>query len=132
MAYEPLERRSAGTPAALPAQLRAGLENMSGVDLSGVRVHHGSDRPAAVGALAYTQGSNIYLGHGQDHHLAHEGWHAVQQAQGRVSATGTVQGVGLNDSHALESEADAKGAEASALGHTLQRLTDEEEKLGAK
>jgi hypothetical protein len=136
MAYEPLERRAAGMAAPLPAQLRVGLEAMSGADLSGVRVHHGSERPAAVGALAYTQGSNIYLGRGQEHHLAHEGWHVVQQMQGRVSPTTAVNGVAVNDHAGLESEADAMGSRASSggLGHTLQRLTDDEseEKLPGK
>jgi hypothetical protein len=129
MPYEPLERRPAGSPAPLPSPLRAGLESMTGADLAGVRVHHNSPRPAAVGALAYTQGTNIYLGPGQERHLAHESWHVVQQMQGRVAATTSVNGVAVNDHAALESEADAMGARAHSLGaqpHTLQRLTDGE------
>ena len=38
-------------------------------------------------AHAYTQGSEIHLGAGQERHLPHEAWHVVQQAQGRVRPT---------------------------------------------
>ncbi len=68
----------------MPRPLKAGLEALSGMDLSGVRVHYNASRPAQVNALAYTQGQDIHVGPGQEKHLAHEGWHAVQQMQGRV------------------------------------------------
>ena len=126
--YEPLERKSGGKDAPLPAQLRAGLESIGGQDLSGVRVHHDSPLPASVGALAFTQGQNIHLAPGQEKHLAHEGWHAVQQMTGRVSATTSVAGVPVNDHAHLEREADTMGQRALAAGgspHALQRLTDE-------
>lgn len=71
---------------ALPGQLKAGLESMSGKDMSDVAVHRNSSKPQAVGALAYAQGRDIHLGPGQDKHLPHEAWHVVQQKQGRVSA----------------------------------------------
>jgi hypothetical protein len=126
--YEPLERKSGGKEAPLPAQLRAGLETLGGQDLSGVRVHHDSPLPASVGALAYTQGKNIHLAPGQEKHLAHEGWHAVQQMAGRVTATTSVAGVPVNDHASLEGEADTMGARAMSAGvssHALQRLADE-------
>ena len=118
MPYEPLERRTGPVP--LPPTLRAGVESLSGHDLSGVQVHANSSLPASVGALAYTQGSEIHLAAGQEHHLPHEAWHVVQQASGRVAATGTVNGKPLNDSPALEAEADAMGSRL----HSLSRLTD--------
>lgn len=97
----------------LPDRLKSGLERQSGLDLGDVRVHYDSPKPAAVQALAYTQGSNIYVGPGQKQHLPHEGWHAVQQAQGRVRPTGSVHGTAINDSRSLEREADVMGARAS-------------------
>ena len=118
MPYEPLERRSG--PAPLPPTLRAGVESLSGHDLSGVQVHANSSLPASVGALAYTQGSEIHLAPGQEQHLPHEAWHVAQQASGRVAATGTVNGKPLNDSPALEREADVMGSRL----HSLSRLTD--------
>lgn len=129
MAYEPRERRATSPrPNALPAQLRAGLEAMSGHDLSGVQVHTNSAKPASVGALAYTQGQNVHLAPGQEHHLPHESWHVVQQLDGRVRPTTQVNGAAVNDDAALEREADSMGSRAHETGaHALQRLTDGEE-----
>jgi hypothetical protein len=53
----------------MPDQLKAGLESLSGLDLSSIRVHSNSPKPAEVNAFAYTQGRDIF----------HEGWHAVQR-----------------------------------------------------
>jgi hypothetical protein len=96
----------------MPDHLKSGLENISGMDLSGVRVQYSSSKPAQLNALAYTQGQDIHVAPGQDRHLPHEGWHAVQQMQGRVKPTGEVGGMPLNDSRTLESEADSMGRKA--------------------
>ena len=104
------------TPAVrLPTALRAGIETLSGLDLGGVLVHANSPRPAAIGALAYAQGSNIHLAPGQQAHLPHEAWHVVQQMQGRARAGLQARGLPLNDDAGLEREADAMGALALAL-----------------
>jgi len=98
----------------LPDPLRAGIENLSGVSMEGVAVHYNSPRPAQLHAAAYAQGRDIHLAPGQAHHLPHEAWHVVQQAQGRVKATAQLKnGVPLNDDGALEREADAMGARAA-------------------
>ena len=96
----------------LPERLKSGLEQLSGMDLSGVRVHRNSRAPERVQALAYTQGRDIHVAPGQDRHLAHEGWHAVQQMEGRVRPTTSANGVAINDDPGLEREADAMGAKA--------------------
>ncbi len=96
----------------LPDRLKSGLENLSGMDLSGVRVHRNSSAPQRVQALAYTQGSDIHVAPGQDRHLAHEGWHAVQQMEGRVRPTTRANGVAINDDAGLEREADEMGRKA--------------------
>ncbi len=92
-----------GSP--IPGGLKAAVEQRAGVDLSGVRVHYNSPRPARLGALAYTQGEEIHIAPGQGRHLAHEVGHVVQQLQGRVRATRTEAGVQLNDDAGLEREA---------------------------
>jgi len=97
---------------ALPPGLHSQVEQLSGLDLSNVRVHRNSSRPAEVGAHAYTQGNEIHLGPGQDRHLAHELWHVVQQRQGRVRVTTRVAGRGVNADAELEREADVMGARA--------------------
>jgi hypothetical protein len=99
----------------LPAPLKRGIESLAGLSLDGVTVHYGSSRPGQVGAAAFAQGRDIHLGPGQDHHLPHEAWHVVQQAQGRVAATARASGgQPVNDDLALELEADAMGAKAMA------------------
>jgi len=108
-----VQRQAGG--AGLPAPLRQGLEQLSGLDLSGVQVQRQSAEPARLGALAFTQGDHIHLGPGQDHHLPHEAWHVVQQRQGRVQARAQVAGLPLNDDPALEREAEQMGAQALQL-----------------
>lgn len=97
----------------LPDKLRAAMEKMSGLSLDGVQVHYNSRKPAQVNAHAYAQGTDIYLGPGQERHLPHEAWHVVQQKQGRVRPTMQVNGVAVNDDRSLEREADLMGLRAS-------------------
>ncbi|MCP4136058.1 MAG: DUF4157 domain-containing protein [bacterium] len=96
----------------LPGNLKTGLENLSGIDLSDVRVHTNSGKPEEVGAFAYTQGTDIYVAPGQEKHLPHEAAHVVQQLEGRVKPTGRVAGLPLNDSLQMEREADEMGRRA--------------------
>ena len=63
----------------LPDNLKSGIENLSGVDISDVNVHYNSDKPAQLNAHAYAQGTDIHVAPGQEKHLAHEAWHTVQQ-----------------------------------------------------
>ena len=99
----------------MPDHLKSGLETISGMDLSGVRVQYSSPKPAQLNALAYTQGQEIHVAPGQDRHLPHEGWHAVQQMQGRVKPTMQARGVTINDDLVLEHEADVMGAKAAQV-----------------
>lgn len=97
----------------LPTPLKTGMESLSGIDLSDVRVHYNSEKPAQLQALAYAQGEHIYLGAGQEQHLPHEAWHVVQQKQGRVKPTLRMkEGVSINDNPILEKEADVMGKKA--------------------
>jgi hypothetical protein len=111
-------QRKAEKPAnatGLPDGLKAGVEALSGFSMDDVKVHYGSGAPARLGAAAYTQGSEIHVGPGQERHLAHEAWHVVQQKQGRVKPTLQMKGIDVNDDCGLEREADRMGAAASAL-----------------
>lgn len=105
-----------GTVTRLPARLRAGIQRISGVDLSDARVIRNSALPESVNALAFARGREIHLAPGQDRHLAHEAWHLVQQRQARVRGTTHVGGVAVNDSAALEHEADRMGGLANLGG----------------
>ena len=113
--------RGSGGHTGLPSNLRSGLEHLSDMDLSDVRVHYNSSKPAQLSALAYAQGNDIHLGSGQERHLPHEAWHVVQQRQGRVQPTAQLRGVEVNDNSALEAEADVMGAKARAAAEGANR-----------
>jgi Domain of unknown function (DUF4157) len=120
--FAPVQAKSEPNQTGMPDHLKNGIESLSGMDMSSVRVHANSDKPAQLNALAYAQGNDIHLAPGQEQHLPHEAWHVVQQRQGRVQATTQLQGVGINDDDALESEADVMGAQA--LQGVTQRVDD--------
>jgi hypothetical protein len=91
------------------------VEALSGLAMDDVRVHRNSADPARLGALAYTQGSDIHLGPGQERHLPHEAWHVVQQKQGRVEPTLRREGAAINHDPGLEREADRAGEMAGVV-----------------
>ncbi|AQR74057.1 DUF4157 domain-containing protein [Sphingomonas sp. LM7] len=97
----------------LPADLKTGMEAISGIALDDVRVHRNSAKPAQMQAHAFAQGTDIHLAPGQDRHLPHEAWHVVQQKQGRVRPTLTTNGTAINDDPALEREADMMASRAA-------------------
>ena len=88
--------------AALPDELKDGIEALSGVSLEGLRVHENSVEPAGLQALVYAEGSKIHTAGGQEEHVAHEAWHVAQEMQGRVRGTEQSAGAGVNDEDALE------------------------------
>ena len=103
----------------IPDHIKAGVENLSGMNLDHVKVEYNSPKPAQLNAHAYAQGSNIHMAPGQSQHIAHETWHVVQQARGRVAPTTQFAGQAINDNKALESEADVMGAAAERIGRSL-------------
>lgn len=85
-AFEPaaLGRRVGGAPVDPP--VRSAVEERLGVDLGHVRIHTGresSEAARAIGARAFTQGSDVVLGAGESpsdtHLMAHELVHVAQQ-----------------------------------------------------
>lgn len=121
-----VEQAQAGiapTPTGLPGPVLAKLSRAFGADFSQVRVHVDSPEAEAKHARAYTQGLDIHFAPGQydpesqsgQELIAHELAHVVQQASGRVSASGQAKGkaAGVNDDVALEREADGLGERAA-------------------
>lgn len=138
---ETIQRRAAGAPGAadpaapsaspttgaLDPVVQAKMEDAFDFDFSAVRVHEGGAAPA-MGALAYTQGTDVHFAPGQyaphspggQELIGHELAHVVQQSEGRVAATTQYKGAGLNDDAGLEAEADRWGAQA-ARGESIGR-----------
>lgn len=105
----------------IPDAVKQRMEDSFGTDFSSVWVHPESSKAPEVGALAYTQGTDIHFAPGQfkpdttagQELLGHELTHVVQQAEGRVQPTTEIGGMPVNDSEALEHEADVMGERVS-------------------
>lgn len=97
---------SAANNTGIPDIMKDRYETLSGLCLDDVRVHYQSDKPIQLQALAYTQGNQVYIAPGQERHLPHELGHVLQQKRGNVQPTGFLNGLPVNDSPALEREAD--------------------------
>jgi Domain of unknown function (DUF4157) len=98
--------RGGGSP--LDDGTRSTMESSFGQDFGGVRVHtdqRASDSAAAVGANAYTVGSDIVFRSGHfdpstptgQRTIAHELSHVVQQRSGPVDGTDAPGGIRLSD-----------------------------------
>lgn len=102
----------------IPVQLKRKMEQSTGVSFEDVRVHYNSDKPEQLDALAYTKGSDVYLGQGQERHLPHELGHVVQQKLGYVHAESRhASGERLNTNPALERQADLIAAGGFRISH---------------
>jgi hypothetical protein len=111
--FGPIQKKENNT--GLPDNLKSGIENLSGIDISDVGVHYNSEKPSQLQAHAYAQGTDIHVAPGQEQRLPHEAWHVVQQKQGRVKPTLQLKsGVYVNDDTGLEREADVMGTKATA------------------
>ncbi|MEZ4399181.1 MAG: DUF4157 domain-containing protein [Kofleriaceae bacterium] len=108
-----------GQGAALPAAVRAQMEQAFGADFGRVRVVEDSPAARGLGARAYAIGDELHFAPGQyapgtaagDALIGHELAHVVQQRTGRVN--GAASGVGFTLDAGLEAEADAHGALAA-------------------
>lgn len=113
--------RSHGLPtftANVPDNVKVKVQQNTGVDLSDVSVEHNSPKPFQIGAAAYTQGNNVYLGPGQERHLNHELGHVVQQKSGMVSG-----GSSINEDPMLERDAE-KALEAPPVSGSFKAQTN--------
>ncbi len=115
------EGRSSGTTTSMPEDVQAKMENSFGTSFGGVNIHQNDESATQMGALAYTQGNNVHFAPGQynpssqkgQELLGHELTHVVQQREGRVQPTKQGKGMSVNDSPALEHEADVMGKKAA-------------------
>ena len=117
-ADSPIQRKSNGK---MPEAVQSKMESAIGADFSDVNIHVGS-QASDVGALAYTQGSDIHFAPGQynpdsssgQQLLGHELAHVKQQREGRVQPTTQAKGLPINDDPGLEREADRMGQKAAS------------------
>lgn len=107
----------------LEQPVREDMEARFGTDFSDVRLHTDAtaQRSAAeIGARAYTSGNHIVLGGAttDEHTLAHELTHVVQQRQGPVAGTDDGTGLKVSDpSDRFERAAEANAHRVMAAPH---------------
>lgn len=107
--YEAIQKKESGRKlnrTGIPDAMKAKAEEKSGFSFDDVKVHYHSEKPAQFEALAYTRGSDVYIGPGQERYLGHELGHVAQQMEGRVNASTHLGGLPVNDDRGLEREAD--------------------------
>lgn len=105
----------------LPSNVQSKMENSFGTSFADVNIHKNDESATNMGALAYTQGNNVHFAPGQfspdtqsgQELIGHELTHVVQQREGRVKPTKQGKGMAVNDSPALENEADVLGKKAA-------------------
>jgi hypothetical protein len=110
---------ASGGGAMIPDAARQRMERSFGADFSTVRIHEGP-QAAAMGAVAYARGEDIYFQPGRYDPsspaglelLGHELTHVVQQRAGRVARPQGKDSPVVPDP-SLEAEADAAGARAA-------------------
>ncbi len=86
-------------------------------DFSNVNIHKNSETAEKLGALAYTQGNDVYFAPRQfkpdtqkgKELIGHEFAHVVQQRQGKVQPNKQIGKFKINDNSVLEKEADEMG-----------------------
>lgn len=121
----PIQNKSTSN---LPNQLKSGVENLSGQNMSDVNVNYNSNEPSKLNAHAFAQGNQIHLAPGQEKHLPHEAWHVAQQKQGRVKPTKQLKSkIKINDDSNLEKEADIMGEKALKEGTKLNYSNNKSE-----
>jgi hypothetical protein len=111
----------------LPPDVRQKMESFFGTRFDDVRIHTGQ-QAANLGALAFTQGSDIHFAPGQynprtpqgQQILGHELTHVVQQRAGRVRNP-FGNGIAIVHDRALEAEAERMGHRAAAHQAPLQQ-----------
>lgn len=105
----------------LPEALQAKLEELFGASLADVRIHVGRE-PLAIGAHAFTSGSDVVFAPGQfdprtaagQRLLGHELTHVLQQRSGRArNPFGS--GLAIVQDQGLEAEAERMGLRAASL-----------------
>ena len=100
----------------IPIQTKLDFEARSGLSFDDIRVHYHSPEPARLGARAFTDGRDVYLAPREEGQLPHELGHVIQRRVRTVLPTRRVAGVPVNDSPALEREADQFAAGRSLPG----------------
>lgn len=116
-----ITNKTAGTASCtgIPPRIKQHFESISGLSFDDVRIHYASGKPAKFKAHAYTQGSQVFIAPGQEKYLNHELGHVIQQKQGRVKPDSYLDGYAINDSAALEREADLY-ADRQSISNDIQ------------
>lgn len=122
---QPVQRQEdASNNTGMPGAVKSQMEGAFNTDFSDVKVHTESAQAKSIGALAYTQGTDVHFAPGQfkpetssgQQLIGHELTHVVQQREGKVQANTEIGGMPVNNDPGLEAEADSMGSKAASFG----------------
>lgn len=130
-------KRDIASTGRMPLEVQHKMESAMDADFSDVTIHPNSSRAEDVGALAYTQGTDIHFAPGQYDPYSREGQqalgnelaHVMQQKAGRVAPTAKLgRDTLINNDQQLAAEADQIGQKAAmatvSSAETIQRAVD--------
>lgn len=131
-----LDRAGGREAKQIPPLVRRKMETFFEADFSDVRVHVGPEAPA-IGAVAFTLGTDIYFAPGQfepdsqrgQELLGHELTHVVQQREGRVDNPFS-SGIAVVQDSNLEDEADHMGRLVAAQSRAVPTYRRERQRAG--
>lgn len=105
------DKRESGGGVPLPDDIRRRMEKKLHADFSKVKIHKGGEHADAMNAHAFTQGTDIFFAPGQgpenEHVLAHELTHVIQQGGAPATARDAKDGKVGERGDATEKEAES-------------------------
>lgn len=70
--YDKTQKVNKQNNTGIPDNMKKQFEAYSSLAFDDVKVHYNFPEPSKLNALAYTQGTQVYIAPGQDEHLPHE------------------------------------------------------------
>lgn len=124
-------KRSKTKPQTVVDRIRSNAEEQAQIDLSRIAISYNSPLPEKMHANAILQNRHIYIKDQNPATLAHEFGHIIQRSLNTIPVSHRQMGSPVNQSHALEKEADiyAKGLLTSTMtfpqkkGNTMQAIS---------
>lgn len=124
------ENKATTNPSKLPDSINNVAKKSFGQDLSNVNIRTNDKEADDLGAKAFTKGNEISFGNGEydpssaegKSLIGHELAHVIQQKNGLVQPTSSINNIFINDNPHLEKQADEMG---NSFAHNFKNNDDE-------
>ncbi|MFN8395193.1 MAG: DUF4157 domain-containing protein [Bacteroidia bacterium] len=137
-APKPVQKKNFNHTNGIPDSVAAQMQTVFSIDVSSVNIVQNSSAATSAGALAFAAGNTIHFAPGQfspttpqgQQLLGHELAHIVQQQQGRVTASGEMNGMAIN-ADLLDAASSGNAPRVSAPSAPVSQLQDDGSNLYA-